>query len=187
MEGVLRRLPSAGGIALVVALLAALAMSASPSSAFACENAGARPGSISTHDAGRAVICLLNNERTRRGLGTVKSNNKLDDAALDHSNYMAVHNCFDHVCPGEADIISRLRAYLSGALAWAYGENIAWGQGRLGSPKNMVSAWMHSPEHRVNVLNPDFDQIGVGVVWASPVPSRVVSGTYTTDFGFTSH
>ena len=30
--------------------------------------------------------------------------------------------------------------------------------------EGMVAAWMKSPAHRKNILNPDFDDTGVGVV-----------------------
>ncbi len=38
------------------------------------------------------------------------------------------------------------------------GENIAFG---YETPRALVSAWMHSPGHRANILNPHFHRIGV--------------------------
>jgi uncharacterized protein YkwD len=38
------------------------------------------------------------------------------------------------------------------------GENIASG---FSTPRALVSAWMHSPGHRANILNPHFHRIGV--------------------------
>ena len=40
----------------------------------------------------------------------------------------------------------------------AAGENIAFG---FETPRALVSAWMHSPGHRANILNRDFRRIGV--------------------------
>ena len=40
------------------------------------------------------------------------------------------------------------------------GENIAAGQS---SPQNVMDSWMNSPGHRKNILNPDFEYIGVGL------------------------
>ena len=40
----------------------------------------------------------------------------------------------------------------------AAGENIAYG---YETPRALVSAWMHSPGHRANILNPHFHRIGV--------------------------
>ena len=41
------------------------------------------------------------------------------------------------------------------------GENIARGQS---TPSAVVNAWLNSPGHRVNILNPSFTHIGVGYV-----------------------
>jgi uncharacterized protein YkwD len=174
--------------ALGASLLAVVAFAVSPSHALAaCSSSNAQPASVSTKVASKAIVCLLNAERARHGMGNVRPKNSLNAAAQEHSRYMIEHGCFDHVCSGEAGIVQRLGDYLFGASAWMYGENIAWGEQRIGTPKAIVSAWMRSPEHRANILNPRFDQIGVGIVWGSPVASRVPAGTYTTDFGYAAH
>jgi uncharacterized protein YkwD len=41
---------------------------------------------------------------------------------------------------------------------WA-GENIAAGQE---TPQDVVDAWMNSPDHKANILRPEFTSIGVG-------------------------
>lgn len=38
-------------------------------------------------------------------------------------------------------------------------ENVAQGQP---SPEQVVSSWMNSPEHRQNLLNPEYQHLGVG-------------------------
>jgi hypothetical protein len=40
------------------------------------------------------------------------------------------------------------------------GENIAWGHG---TPASVVIGWMGSLGHRANILDPDFNRLGVGV------------------------
>jgi uncharacterized protein YkwD len=42
---------------------------------------------------------------------------------------------------------------------------------------------MHSPEHRHNILNPDFRQIGIGFVRGIPPNSGSSGATFTTDLG----
>jgi len=44
---------------------------------------------------------------------------------------------------------------------------------------------MHSPEHRANILNPGFREVGVGVVPGVPAPAAggLAGATYTADFG----
>ncbi|WP_426562762.1 CAP domain-containing protein [Angustibacter sp. McL0619] len=53
------------------------------------------------------------------------------------------------------------------------GENIARARGY--SAKRLVQLWMHSPEHRRNILDPRFNRIGVGTQCSS-------SCTTVTDF-----
>ena len=39
------------------------------------------------------------------------------------------------------------------------GENIAYGQN---SPEDVMNRWMNSSGHRANILNAEFEEIGVG-------------------------
>ncbi len=99
---------------------------------------------------------------------------------------MQGHDCFSHQCPREPDLESRLRrsGYLNGAGSYGIGENIAWGGGDRGSPRGIVRSWMRSSGHRANILDRDFEHIGVGVVWGSPSNRRADAGLYTADFGY---
>ena len=106
-----------------------------------------------------AVRCLLNRKRENHGLHRLGKSGRLKEAAQRHTNYMEDHRCFAHECSGEPSVLSRLKRvnYIVGGLrAWLYGENIAYGGSHLGTPKAIVRAWMHSPEHRHNILNPRF-------------------------------
>ena len=67
-------------------------------------------------------------------------------------------------------------------MDWSAGENIAWGQGDLSTPRSIVAAWMASPGHRANILNGEYTQIGLGLAPGSPVDATW-GATYTTDFG----
>jgi uncharacterized protein YkwD len=58
------------------------------------------------------------------------------------------------------------------------------GERELGSPLEIVGAWMKSPEHRANILNRRFEHIGVGVEWGTPRNPNGTGGIYTTDFGY---
>ncbi len=55
------------------------------------------------------------------------------------------------------------------------GENIAKG---YPSPEAVMKAWMNSPGHRRNILNCDFEALGVGVIRGSN--GRLF---WTQDFG----
>lgn len=145
------------------------------------------PKTVAVAQADHAVLCLLNKRRAAHGLGPLHGNSDLSAAAGNHSRYMDAHGCFDHVCAGEPDIVVRLtraRYLLQNLSRWAYGEDIAWGGGGLGTPKSIVQAWMHSPPHRENILSSTFDDAGVGVAWGTPTDPNGDGGLYTVDFGY---
>jgi hypothetical protein len=47
----------------------------------------------------------------------------------------------------------------------------------------MVDAWMNSPPHRANILDPRFKGIGMSVSANAPTGSAKPGATYTTNFG----
>jgi len=166
--------------------LCALVAVVAPASAEAksCARQNAEPGSTSTANAEKAVLCLLNKQRGKRDLTKLARHKDLTRPAREHSKLMVDENCFKHVCPGEAGLGERLADYLANA-AGGYGENIAYGGGGSGTPKAIVRSWMKSPGHKRNILDPDFEHIGIGVVWGAPVANAgSKAGTYTTDFGY---
>lgn len=132
----------------------------------------------------RAILCLLNHERADRGLTTLRIDRRLDAASVEHSADMVRRRYFDHVTPGGQDVVDRLRevGYVDSRHAWHVGENIAWGTGDLATAAQIVDAWMHSPGHRANILDPDYREIGIGVELGNPQTGGG-GATYTTDFG----
>jgi len=93
------------------------------------------------------VLSLVNQERANEGLAPLSSNNSLNAQAQAHATCMAVNNTFAHS--------SRVRGFGN------WGENIAKG---YPSASSVVSAWMGSPGHRANILNPNFSYMGLGYV-----------------------
>ena len=156
-------------------------------SASACTRYGKdSPRQLSKRQARMAVRCLVNRKRQSHGLKRLDKSPRLKSASQWHTGYMQDHGCFAHECPGEPSVLSRLKSvnYIVGGLsAWAYGENIAYGESRTGTPKAIVRAWMHSPGHRYNILNPQFRQIGVGFARGTPPEPGAGGSTITTDFG----
>jgi len=177
--------------AMALAVLALTLLGAAPANAKkakgTCANAQTEPQALSYDRATDAIRCLLNKKRASHGIGPLAANGNLGDAAQKHTEFMVEHGCFDHACPGEADMVGRIKGsgYLNGASSWSVGENIAWGDENLGTPASIVSAWMNSPGHRVNILNKSFDDIGIGFVTGSPDGAHDSDAAiYTTDFGF---
>lgn len=173
---------------IVLALLAA-ALFAVPGTASAdssgkadkrCNHADKKPGELGKKKARNAVICLINKQRRSHGRGGLDRNYKLIEAARKHSGTMARKGCFSHECRGEKGLEGRLRAvhYLHGGLSrWAYAENIAYGTGGHGTPRDIVRRWMNSSGHRANILSGTYEDIGVGFY------NKSGRGYYTADFG----
>jgi Cysteine-rich secretory protein family len=134
--------------------------------------------------ASQATLCLLDNERAAAGLHPVAETPGLTQPSAAYSARMVAEKFFAHVSPDGGTLVDRLTAarYIAPDGDWTVGENIAWGQGDLATPRNIVVAWMNSPGHRHNILTGEFNEIGLGIALGTPGdPSW--GATYTTDFG----
>jgi uncharacterized protein YkwD len=143
------------------------------------------PRKAPTARLSRAAVCLINQRRAARGLPRLRLNRNLSRAAVWHSHDMVHRRYFGHVSGTGRDVVDRLyRArYLGGRFSWRVGENLAWGSGQLGTPREIVRAWMRSAGHRENMLDPSFREIGIGVIKGSPVRTGLPAATYTATFG----
>lgn len=111
------------------------------------------------------VIVETNKERTQRGLKPLSTDTKLAVIARKHSVDMQSKDYFEHESPSGCDPECRID---NAGYEWqSYGENIQWMSGYHLSVQLMaemiVDGWMNSPGHRVNILNPEFTHVGVGV------------------------
>ncbi|WP_170762125.1 CAP domain-containing protein [Ruegeria lacuscaerulensis] len=117
----------------------------------------------------REMLALINAERTSRGLNPLKLEKRLNDSAEDHSDWMLQSNNFSHTGSGGSSATQRMKAAgfdFSGN--WRSGENIAWQseRGAAGASDDVAQlhqSLMNSPGHRANILNPDFEYIGIGI------------------------
>ncbi len=154
----------------------------------ACPNASTTPTPANVEQVRAAVVCLIDRERASHGEAALAPSPQLASAAQRHSEEMADEDYFAHVAPDGLTPLERIRAsgYLTGSDGgYAVGENIAWGTLWLATPQAIVSAWMASPEHRANILDPAYRETGVGV--EPRAPSALAGGQagalYTQDFG----
>lgn len=106
----------------------------------------------------RMLFDLANQERTSRGIRPLKWDGSLADAARQHAMKMAEQNVLSHQLLGELDVAMREKD--AGARITAAAENIAYGPNVAG----IHTAWMHSPGHRRNLLNPQYNSVGIAVV-----------------------
>jgi uncharacterized protein YkwD len=171
--------------ALGCALLALLPVSAHADAPSSCAGADLSPTAADMPQVESATLCLLNAERTRRGLTPLRTNGRLRSAALAHSVDMVTNEYFAHddlKGGGPEDRIAKA-GYMPRHGPWVVGENIAWGTDYLATPREIVRAWMNSSPHRHNILYADFREIGIGVALGVPDPSLGDGATYSTEFG----
>jgi uncharacterized protein YkwD len=148
-----------------------------------CDHASDTVREISTPQLRKAVLCLLNKERSRHARSRLSSSQKLQRAAQWHTDTMVATDCLSHACPHEPSLEGRIRrtGYLKGAHRWQFAENTGCGL----SAEAMVANWMASTYHRINVLGKKFRDVGIGL------SDRMVRkrcrpgyGTFTTVFAF---
>jgi uncharacterized protein YkwD len=110
------------------------------------------------------VITLTNIERERAGLAPLHLQTQLSRMAQQYADVLADGSCFGHTCGLLPSLDARAQD-----VDYDYrlvGENVGGGQR---SAEEVVRSWMASLDHRANILNADFEDIGVGVTTgASP-------------------
>jgi uncharacterized protein YkwD len=171
--------------AATVALFAFGPAAASADTPSACAGADLTPDTSNLAQVESATLCLLNAERTSRGLAGLRANAQLRSAALEHSGDMVAHQYFAHEDRSGGGPEDRIydAGYMPKYGPWVIGENIAWGTDYLSTPREIVRAWMNSTPHRHNILYTDFREIGIGVVLGVPDPTLGDGATYSTEFG----
>lgn len=102
------------------------------------------------------VLQLVNQERAKAGLSSLTSEAAITAAA--NVRAQESRQSFSHTRPNGTSFSTALREH--GVSYRTSGENIAYGQRK---PQEVVNAWMNSPGHRANILNPSFNKIGIGV------------------------
>ena len=174
-----RRCASVVLAATVLAVVAAIGVFA-----LEAEEAGAR-GAATARTCGGGRIDLKANEkrtlrlhnraRERRGLKPLCVHPKLQEAARAHSAAMIKRDRFFHGPVG-----ARLKRH---GYKWkTYGENIAGGSKRLGTPESIFERWMKSRTHRPNILKRGFREVGIGTATGTFKGNKGYT-MYTADFG----
>lgn len=115
------------------------------------------------------VLRLTNEIRVQYGLNTLTWDSGLAEVGRAHCMDMAAREYFDHNTPEGLTPFDRMQN--AGIWFMYAGENIAAGQS---TPADVTEAWMNSPEHGDNILNPNFTRLGtafyrggnLGIYWA---------------------
>jgi len=104
---------------------------------------------------------LVNIERQELGLPPVRFSPPLSFLARKHSQDMALREDISHLSTSGETYSERLVE--GGFYFIKNGENVAYSQTFI--PEFIHKGFMDSPGHRANVLDPDFDELGIGVVF----------------------
>jgi uncharacterized protein YkwD len=142
---------------------------------------------LSQNQMESSIACLINEQRTSRGMAPVRPNGDLRQAAQSHSDEMVDEGYFEHTSPAGVTFINRIQAtgYTRGTRTWVVGENLVWGTGSLSTPQALVTAWMNSPPHRENLLRARFREIGISAVAGTPEPRSDPAGvTVSSEYGY---
>src|SRR6202789_4170357 len=104
------------------------------------------------------LFSAANIERAQRGLHPLRWDTSLFQAAVYHAQEMAVRESISHQYEGEPDLSARGEG--AGARFSEIAENVA----EAPSAIMIHEAWMNSPHHRANLLDPKVDSVGTSVV-----------------------
>jgi uncharacterized protein YkwD len=97
---------------------------------------------------------------------------------------MVARGYFSHDSLAGATFVDRIRkaGYVPARAFPSLGEDLAWGSGPLGTPREIVKSWMNSPGHRANILSRRYSEAGMGVAFGD-VGIGLSGVSYTLDFG----
>jgi uncharacterized membrane protein required for colicin V production len=104
------------------------------------------------------MIDLVNKERTSRGLGALQRNQTLTQIGREHSEDMFKRGYFAHNTPEGKNVADR--ALSRNYIYLIIGENLAYAPTLPLAHKGL----MDSPGHRANILSPEFNKIGIGIM-----------------------
>lgn len=114
------------------------------------------------HQLERDAVELINQERLKIGLTAIAWSEDAARVARLHSDNMARLNFFGH--SGVDGKMVDDRADQLGVKKWrAIGENIAFNRGYQDPIGTAVEKWMQSAGHRNNLLNPRWQETGIGI------------------------
>jgi uncharacterized protein YkwD len=134
------------------------------------------------------LLAQINLTRGRHGLRSLRLSAGLTAAADQHSQSMAQKGYFSHDSANGGSFFKRIASFYTyrGYSNWSAGENILYSTPDI-DPAGALRLWMHSPEHRANLLNRSWREIGLGAVHSANAPG-VYDGDevtiVTADFGF---
>lgn len=103
------------------------------------------------------MVDLINDERTKVNEPPLTENQLLDNSATDKANDLCAKNYWSHVNPEGVTPWDMIRE--TGYDSPYLGENLAKG---FYTDESAMYAFMHSEEHKANILEPHYTEVGIG-------------------------
>src|SRR5262249_989062 len=119
--------------------------------------ASSAPAGRPSGSAEQMLYDAVNRERAALGLEQLQWDTALANAARLHTSLLAANDTLSHRFNGEADLQTRLR--MAGANFRLVAENVA----QAPDVQSLHIAWMNSPPHRANILDPQVNAIGIAI------------------------
>jgi uncharacterized protein YkwD len=111
---------------------------------------------------------LLNADRAKNGLSPLKLNSQLTTLGENYAQDMINRNFFSHTNPEGQTPFDRMK---NAGISYTYaGENIAINNNVTAAE----TAFMNSSEHKANILNTNYTEVGIGVRYDSKGSAYVV-------------
>lgn len=110
----------------------------------------------------QAMRCMTDFARQRMGMAGLVDADALDRSAADKARDILRCDDFSHTACGREFTYWMQRVGYIPARCWRVGENLAWGTSDFGTVGSIFRAWIHSPEHRANILG-RYTQIGTAL------------------------
>ena len=136
--------------------------------------------------ATRITACVINNEREAAGVAPLRYHALLSAFAHKHSRDIGTNGYHSSKDPHRGSTGStvemRLKPYTAnfGQAGFRIAETLT--ENTDSSPAAAVRWWMSSPPHRAILLDPELEDVGVGVHLTRP--GGRPGATYTANFGF---
>ena len=146
-----KRLVWYGAVALLIKAVAIISIAVLPISAWVTPD-------VATKQA-RNIINLTNQIRNNLDLPPLTENKLLSEAAMAKAQDMLSQQYFSHLGPDKNGLKDWLKK--SGYQYLTAGENLAMG---FADAAEVVNAWTQSKTHYANMIDPNFKEIGVGIV-----------------------
>ncbi len=108
-----------------------------------------------------AAFDLVNDERARKGMRTLRRRGDLDAVAYTHARDLMRMNRLSHTSSDGRQLENRLAR-----LDWEWaGENLARNKGFDSPSQEAVKGWIASPKHYENMFRPDFSEAGMAALY----------------------